>query len=313
MTMFSYRNTPPLVAILGATATGKTGTAIRLAREFVGEIVSVDSRYLYRGLDIGTSKPTPEERQQVPHHLIDVLDPREEYSLALFQQDANRAINDILERSRLPVLAGGSPLYVRAVLEGWRIPKAPPDAAFRQEMEQFVTDHGAEALHQLLLDVDPVAAKRTPPQNTRRVIRALEIRHVTGERMSDLEGKEPPPWDVLKIGLHIERGELFRRIDLRVDQMIVRGLVDEVRGLLDSGISPDSTAMRSIGYQEMVPYLNGDLSLDESIERIKFATHRYVRHQLTWLRKTPGIHWVDALDPESDREISRLVSEHIHK
>lgn len=311
--MISYRTHPPIVAILGATATGKTGTAIRLANQFDGEVVSVDSRYLYRGLDIGTAKPTQEERRQVPHHLIDLLDPQDEYSLALFQRDANLAIEDILQRNRLPVLAGGSPLYVRAVLEGWRIPEAPPDWDFRRDLETFIQDHGEDELYQRLVDVDPVAAERIPPQNSRRVIRALEIHHQTGRRMSDLEGKEPPRWDTLRIGLNIERETLFKRIDQRVDQMLESGLVDEVRGLLDAGIPPDSTAMRSIGYQEVVPYLRGEIGLTETVERIKFATHRYVRHQLTWLRKTPGIHWINALEPDSVREIQNLVGNHIQK
>jgi tRNA dimethylallyltransferase len=304
---------PDVIAILGATATGKTGRAIQIAREFGGEVVSVDSRYLYRGLDIGTAKPTPAEQAMVPHHLIDILDPTDEYSLALFQRDAMLAIGEIVERNRLPVLAGGSPLYVRAVLEGWRIPEAPPDDAFRKQMQAFVDEHGAERLHRHLQEIDPIAADRTPPRNTRRVIRALEIHHQTGRRMSDLEGKEPPGWNILKIGLHIERAELFERIDRRVDQMLEQGLVQEVRELLEKGVPADCTAMRSIGYQEVVPYLRGEYDEAEMAERIRFATHRYVRHQLTWLRKTPGIHWINALDPDSDGEIRQMIANHIQK
>lgn len=302
-----------VIAVLGATATGKTDIAIALAREFGGEVVSVDSRYLYHGLDIGTAKPSPEERQGIPHHLIDILDPRDDYSLALFQRDAYRAIEDILQRGRLPVLAGGTPLYVRAVLEGWRIPVAPPDQEFRREMEDYAHEHGAEALHQRLQSIDPVAAERTPAANVRRVIRALEIYHQTGQAMSQLEGKEPPPWDILRIGLHIERETLFARIDRRADRMLEQGLVDEVQGLLDEGIPPDCTAMQSIGYQEVVPYLRGEYDEEEMARRIKYATHRYVRHQLTWLRKTPDIHWFDALDPALYPRIQRLVGEHIQK
>ena len=304
---------PPVVAILGATATGKTARAIQTATWFEGEIVSVDSRYLYRGLDIGTAKPSAEERRQVPHHLIDILDPRDDYSLALFQRDAFSTINQVLERDRLPVLAGGSPLYVRAVLEGWRIPEAAPDPTFRDEMQAFVDEQGADALHQRLRTIDPPAAERTAPQNVRRVIRALEIHRQTGRRMSDLEGKDPPPWRVLRIGLHIERETLFQRIDRRVEQMLQAGLVEEVRRLLESGVPADCTAMRSIGYQEVIPHLRGEYDEDAMTERIKFATHRYVRHQLTWLRKTPGIHWIDALNPAADREIFNLVRNHLRK
>jgi tRNA dimethylallyltransferase len=313
MTERYYRTFPPIVAILGATATGKSGTAIALALEFGGEVVSVDSRYLYRGLDIGTAKPTSEEQQQVPHHLIDILDPRDDYSLALFKRDANSAIENILQRGKLPVLAGGSPLYVRAVLEGWRIPEAAPDPGLRAELEQFAEEHGREALHQRLVEVDPPAAARIPAQNVRRVIRAMEIHHQTGQRMSDLEGKDPPPWDILRIGLHIERDALFERIDQRVDQMLEQGLVEEVRGLLERGIPPDCTAMRSIGYQEVIPYLRGEYDYAEMTSRIKFATHRYVRHQLTWLRKTHGIEWIDALEPGSNQTIRQRVENHIRK
>lgn len=311
MTFPSRQSQPAVVAILGATATGKTDTAIALAREFNGEVVSIDSRYLYRGLDIGTAKPSRDERRQAPHHLIDILDPREDYSLALFQRDAYRAIDDILRRGRLPVLAGGTPLYVRAVLEGWRIPAAPPDPEFRREMERYVDQHGREALHERLQAIDPVAAGRTPAANVRRVIRALEIFHQTGRAMSEIEGKDPPPWDILRIGLHIERNTLFDRIDRRADQMLEQGLVDEVARLLEEGVPPDCTAMQSIGYQEVVPFLRGEYGYAEMVRRIKFATHRYVRHQLTWLRKTPDIHWFDALDPASYPEIQRLVRTHI--
>jgi tRNA dimethylallyltransferase len=313
MTTRFYRNHPPVVAILGATATGKTGTAIALALEFDGEVISVDSRYLYRGFDIGTAKPTRDERQGVPHHLIDILNPDDEYSLALFQRDAYAAIDAVRARERLPILAGGSPLYVRAVLEGWRIPEAPPDHAFREQMQLIVADQGKEELHRRLHAVDPVAAERTSPNNVRRVIRALEVHHVTGRRMSDLEGKAPPPYRILKIGLQIKREHLYERIDRRVDQMLEQGLVDEVRGLVDAGVSVESTAMRSIGYQEVIPYLRDEYNYETMVERIKHSTHRYVRHQLTWLRKTPDIHWFDALNPDAQREIRDLVREFIRK
>jgi tRNA dimethylallyltransferase len=313
MTTQNLHHRPAIVAIVGATATGKTDAAIDVAREFNGEIVSVDSRYLYRGLDIGTAKPTTAERASVPHHLIDILDPEDDYSLALFQRDAYQAIDEILRRGRLPILAGGSPLYVRAVLEGWRIPEAPPDPEFREEMQQLAQDEGNEALHERLDEIDPAAAERIPPQNVRRVIRALEIHHRTGQRMTDLEGKDPPDWNTLIIGLHIERDQLHDRIDRRVDAMIGQGLINEVQRLLDSGVSPECTAMRSIGYQEVVPYLRGEYDEKEMAQRIKFATHRYVRHQLTWLRKTAGIDWLERLDPEFDAQLRDRIQRHIQK
>jgi tRNA dimethylallyltransferase len=307
------RERPPVVAVVGATGTGKTDLAIHLAVRFDGEVVSVDSRYLYRGLDIGTAKPDERERSGVPHHLIDILEPTDDYSLALYQRDASDAIAGIHKRTRLPFLAGGSPLYVRAVLEGWTIPEAPPDPAFRSEMEAFADEHGDESLHHRLAGIDPAAAARIPPSNRRRVIRALEVHHQTGRRMSDLEGKSPPPWDVLIIGLHIERTALLERIDRRVEAMLKRGLVEEVRGLLERGVPEDCTAMRSIGYQEVVPFLRGEYDHSEMADRMKFSTHRYVRHQLTWLRKTPGIHWFDALRAASRGEIEELVADHLRK
>ena len=313
MTTHDQQAFPSVIAIVGATATGKSDAAIALAQEFGGEIVSIDSRYLYRGLDIGTAKPTPGERAIVPHHLIDILDPTDDYSLALFQRDAFRTVEGIMARGSLPILAGGSPLYVRAVLEGWRIPEAPPDPAFRAEMESLAESEGNEFLHQRLQKIDPTAAERILPQNVRRVIRALEIHHLTGQRMTDLEGKDPPDWDILTIGLHIERTLLHERIDARVDDMLENGLVEEVQHLLDAGVPADCTAMRSIGYQEVVPYLRGEYDAEEMAQRIKFATHRYVRHQLTWLRKTPNIQWIDRLSEDFDSSLSNMVRDHIQK
>ncbi|TVR71747.1 MAG: tRNA (adenosine(37)-N6)-dimethylallyltransferase MiaA [Sphaerobacteraceae bacterium] len=313
MTTHDQEAFPSVIAIVGATATGKTDAAITLAQEFGGEIVSIDSRYLYRGLDIGTAKPTPTQRAIVPHHLIDILDPTDDYSLALFQRDAFRTVEGIMACGSLPILAGGSPLYVRAVLEGWRIPEAPPDADFRAEMESLAESEGNEFLHQRLQTIDPLAAERILPQNVRRVIRALEIHHLTGQRMTDLEGKDPPDWDILTIGLHIERTLLHQRIDARVDAMLENGLVEEVQHLLDAGVPADCTAMRSIGYQEVVPYLRGEYDAEEMAQRIKFATHRYVRHQLTWLRKTPNIQWIDRMREDFDSRLSNMVRDHIQK
>jgi tRNA dimethylallyltransferase len=308
-----YRDRPPVIAVLGPTATGKTDIAIELALRYHGEVVSVDSRYLYRGLDIGTAKPPPEERRGVPHHLIDILTPDEEYSLALYQQDAYSAIDAILRRDHLPIVAGGSPLYVRAVLEGWRIPRAAPDPDFRGQMELFAQEHGSEALHERLRQIDPTAADRTPPRNIRRVIRALEVYHQTGRPMSEQEGKEPPPYRILRIGLHIDRETLFQRIDQRVDTMFQRGLVEEIKSLLAAGVSADCTAMQTIGYQEVIPYLRGEYDYATMVERIKFSTHRYVRHQMTWLRKTPDINWIDILELGSRDQIYRLVDEFLTK
>ena len=282
-----------LIAIVGPTAVGKTSAAIRLARDVGGEVVSADSRYLYRGMDIGTAKPTGEEMAGVPHHLIDVVGPEEDYSLALYQRDAYAAIDGILSRGRVPILAGGTPLYVNAVVEGWRVPEVPPDPAFRASMEEVARVEGAGALHARLAQVDPAAAARIAPANVRRVIRALEVFARTGRRMTDLEGRQPPPYRTLVAGLTLPREELYAAIDRRVDAQITGGLVEEVRRLLDAGVPADAPAMSAIGYGEIVAHLEGRLTLAEAAERIRYHTHRYARHQLTWLRRMAGVHWFD--------------------
>ncbi|MCC6313027.1 MAG: tRNA (adenosine(37)-N6)-dimethylallyltransferase MiaA [Thermomicrobiales bacterium] len=286
-------NKQPLVAVVGATTVGKTSAAICLARDLGGEVVSADSRYLYRGMDIGTATPSEDEMAGVPHYLINILDPTDDYSLSLYQRDAYQAIDDILRRGRLPILAGGTPLYVNAVLQGWRIPEVPPDPAFRAALEELATSEGPESLHARLREADPVVAARTPAANVRRVIRALEIYHATGQRMSDLEGREPPPYRVLILGLQVPREELFARIDRRVEVQIASGLVAEVRALLARGVPPGAPAMSAIGYPQIVDYLENRNTLDQAIRQIKYDTHRYARHQMTWLRRMRDVHWFD--------------------
>ncbi|MCC6675386.1 MAG: tRNA (adenosine(37)-N6)-dimethylallyltransferase MiaA, partial [Thermomicrobiales bacterium] len=217
---------PPVVVVAGPTAVGKTRLAIELAIRFGGEVVNADSRYLYRGFVIGVAKPGAEEQRGVPHHLIDILDPGEEMSLALYQKRANEAIRTIHRRNRLPLLTGGTPLYLNAVIEGWRIPEVPPDPEFRRRMEEIVDRQGLDSLVTQLATVDPVAAERAA-SNPRRIIRALEIHRATGQPMSQLEGKSPPPWRFLQLGLTMPRDVLFQAIDARVDDQIAQGLVNE--------------------------------------------------------------------------------------
>ncbi|HET9016062.1 MAG TPA: tRNA (adenosine(37)-N6)-dimethylallyltransferase MiaA [Thermomicrobiaceae bacterium] len=293
----SQPDRPNLIAIVGPTAAGKTAAAIRLARDVGGEVVSADSRYLYRGMDVGTAKPTCAEMAGVPHHLIDVVGPADDYSLALYQRDAYAAIDDIVRRGRVPILAGGTPLYVNAVLEGWQVPEVPPDAAFREAMAELARVEGTAALHARLAAVDPVAAARIAPANARRVIRALEIFARTGRRMSELEGKRRPPYRTLVAGLMPPRAALYAAIDRRVADQIAGGLIDEVRRLLDDGVPPGAPAMSAIGYGEIVDYLAGRLTLEQAAERIRHHTHRYARHQLTWLRRMRGVHWFDPGEP----------------
>ena len=287
---------PPLVVVTGPTATGKTAAGIGLARALGGEIVSADSRQIYRGMDIGTAKPTPEERAAAPHHLIDIRDPDEDFSLAQYVALARETIAAIGGRGRLPLLVGGTPLYVNAVVEGWRMPQAPPDPALRAALEAEAARDGLAALERRLAVVDPAAAARAAG-NPRRVVRALEVFQLTGRPMSAQEGKEPPPWRILQLGLALVRPALHARIDARVDRMIAAGLVGEVRALLDRGYDPRLPAMSSIGYAEIVAHLRGEITLAEATARIKTDTHRYVRHQETWLRRNRALERFDVADP----------------
>jgi tRNA dimethylallyltransferase len=283
---------PRVVSISGPTATGKTALGISLALAFGGEVVNADSRYLYRGFDVGVAKPDIAERRGVPHHLVDILPPEGDMSLARYQELALAAICDIDARGHLPLLVGGSPLYLNAVVEGWQIPRVPPNPALRAELEQLARDQGIAALASRLREVDPVAADRAGP-NLRRIVRALEVFTMTGIPMSAQERKGPPPVRALEIGLTMPRPALYRAVDDRVYRQIERGLVEEVRELLDSGVPADAPAMSSLGYRQLIPYLRGDSTLDEAIERIRLDTHRYVRHQETWLRRNPRLHWID--------------------
>jgi tRNA dimethylallyltransferase len=284
--------TAHLLVLGGPTAVGKTAAAIAVARRFDGEVVSADSRQVYRGMDIGTAKPTPEERAATPHHLIDVADPDDDFSLAQYVGLAREAIGGILARGRLPILAGGTPLYLNAVAEGWRVPHAPPDPALRAALEAEAARDGLAALEARLAAADPVAAARSAG-NLRRVVRALEVFLTTGVPMSAQEGKEPPPYRVRTIILELDRAALHARIDARVERMVAAGLVEEVRGLLERGFSPALPAMSGIGYAEIAAYLGGELTLPEAVERIKFNTHRYVRHQETWFRRNRAAARID--------------------
>ena len=286
-----------LVAIVGPTGVGKSHLALRLAQALGGEIVGADSRQVYRYMDIGTSKPTKEELSLVPHHLVDIVNPDEDFGLAQYQQLAYRAIEDIYERYRLPLLVGGSGLYVWAVLDGWRIPGVAPDLEFRHSLEEKVARVGKDELYHELAQVDPMAAQRIDPRNIRRTIRALEVYREAKIPFSQLRVKATPPFDTLIIGLTANRAELYGRIDFRVDEMIRQGLVDEVKRLVDRGYSLNLPAMSGIGYKQIGMYLGGELTLPFAIQQIKFETHRLVRHQYSWFRlKDDRIRWFDIQD-----------------
>jgi tRNA dimethylallyltransferase len=306
----SSHQQPLVIAIYGPTGVGKTGAAMDLALRYNGEVVNADSRYLYRHLTIGVAKPTLEERRGVRHHLIDVFEPADFIAIAHVQHLAYAAIDDIIQRGKLPILVGGTPLYMNAIVEGWRIPEVAPDWPIREELAARIEREGLEPVVAELARVDPIAAERSG-QNPRRVIRALEIYRVTGVPMSVLEGKEPPPYDILKIALTRDREDLYRTLDRRVDAQIAAGLLDEVRGLLAMGMTGEEPAFSSIGYRQLLPVLAGDQSLADAITRIKHDTHRYVRHQMTWLRRTPELNWFDTGQAGWSDELNALVEVYV--
>jgi tRNA dimethylallyltransferase len=296
----------PLVAIVGPTGTGKSKLAIHLAQNFDGEIVSADSRQVYRHMDIGTAKPSPKELSLVPHHLINIVNPDENFSLAQYQELAYRAIVDIQQRNKLALLVGGSGLYIWSVLEDWGIPQVPPNLKFRHSLEEAAQEDKDE-LYQQLMKVDPVAGQRIDPRNVRRVIRALEVHRGSQTPFSQLQHKKTPPFNVLLIGLTTNRAELYRRIDLRVDEMIEQGLVREVKKLVNMGYDSNLPAMSGIGYKQIAMLLRGELTLPVAIQKIKFETHRFVRHQYNWFQLNDNrIEWFD-IQNKPDFEITRLV------
>jgi tRNA dimethylallyltransferase len=301
-----WKGERPLILIVGPTAVGKTALSIRLAERFGGEIVSADSRQIYRGMDIGTAKATPEERARVPHHLLDIVSPDRWYTVAEFQEAALRAIADIHARGHLPFLVGGSGLYVRAVAEGLDIPRVPPNPQLRAELEAEAAAN-PDALRARLAALDPEAAARIDPRNVRRVIRALEVCLATGKPISQQQTRRPPAFRSLWIGLTLPRPELYRRIDARVERMLELGLVDEVRRLAAQGYAWDAPAMTGVGYRQIGAYLRGECTLDEAVREIKRATRRFVRQQANWFRADdPRIHWLRS-DEDAEARAAALI------
>ena len=301
---------PPLIVMLGATAVGKTRLSLTLAERFGGEIVNADSRSFYCGMDIGTAKVAREDQARVTHHLIDFLAPNDSISLAVFQDLATDAIQDIRNRGNVPFLVGGTPQYINALVEGWQMPRVEPDPELRLRLEREAEQDGFETLLTRLRHVDPDSAARTGP-NLRRIIRALEVFEKTGRPMSAQQSKGPRPYRALELELWRPREDLHARIDERVRQQIADGLIEEIRGLLDSGASAQSSAFSSIGYRQLMPYLQGEATLDEAMERIRVDTHRLVRHQQTWWRKNPNLMRIDMTAPDAEQLAAAAVAEHL--
>ena len=300
----------PLVAIVGPTAAGKSALAMALAPRFDGEIVGADSRHVYRGLDVGTGKPSAADRARIPHHLIDVVEPGAEFSVAHYQEQAAAAIAEINKRGRVPLLVGGSGHYVRALLDGYRLPKVPPDPELRRELGARAASEGPESLLRELESLDPVSAARIDPRNIRRLVRAIEVSRATGRPFSEVGGRGPLPYRTLVIGVTVPRAELYRRIDARVDAMVAAGWADEARGLLERGLDASLPSMSSLGYPIMVEHVRDGLPLDDAARRIQLLTHRFARRQYTWFKPADErIRWVDATNDAHVEEAETLVRE----
>lgn len=287
-------NRPPLILIVGPTAVGKTEISIRLAERHPsgGEIVSADSRLFYRGMDIGTAKPTTEEQARLPHHLIDIADPDETLSLAVFQRKARDVIEDIHTRNKLPFLVGGTGQYVRAVTEGWIPPQVAPNPELREDLEKWKVERGKYWLYEKLKDSDPEAAEKIDPRNVRRTIRALEVIMTTGKKFSEQRGQGDSPYHLITVGLMRPREELYQRVDERIEMMFAEGFIEEVKQLLDKGYSPSLPTMSAIGYRECVSVIQGELTEEQAKVQIRRATRVYVRRQANWFKESdPNIRW----------------------
>ncbi|WP_295068929.1 tRNA (adenosine(37)-N6)-dimethylallyltransferase MiaA [Ruminococcus sp.] len=292
--MNEKNNKPFVLAVVGPTASGKTWLGVELAKIYGGEVISADSMQIYKGMDIASAKPTEEEKQGIPHHLMDFLDRDISFSAADYVQLANEKIQEILSRGKLPIIVGGTGLYIDSLLENVKFSEGGSDEAYRQELYDFAKEHGNEALHARLAELDSEAAEGIHPNNLVRVVRALEVCHVTGRKFSELKRESKmveSPYDSLIIGLNYEdRQTLYERIDLRVDEMVKTGLVEEARQLwLESGMK---TAANAIGYKELIPYFKGERGLEECIADIKQETRHYAKRQLTWFRRNPRIEWI---------------------
>lgn len=298
-----------ILVIAGPTASGKSALAMKLAESLEGEIISCDSMQVYRGMDIGSAKPTAEEQARIPHHLIDVADPMEEFSAAKYARMAREAIGDIAGRGKLPVVCGGTGLYLNGILYEMDFGDGPKDSRLRGALECRAEEEGGEALHRELAQRDPDAAARIHPNNVKKIIRALERLELGEERVQEFQDirKENPDIDPVLIGLTMDRSVLYGRIDRRVDEMMERGLLEEVRRLTASGLTAEDISMQGIGYKELIAFLSGETALDEAVDQIKKNTRHYAKRQLTWFRRYPDMTWFDLTGVESTEEAAEDV------
>lgn len=291
------REKEKLVVILGPTATGKSHCAIEIAKRLDGEIISGDSMLVYKGMDIGTAKPSADELAMVPHHLVDILPPDASFSVVDFVERAKQLVTEINGRGHLPIIAGGTGLYIKALLEDYAFNSVGGDEELRRKLEQEAEEQGNEMLHARLAALDPQAAERIHPNNVRRVVRALEA-VLSGEHVNQ-HGADEMPYNAVVFGLNMERAALYERINRRVDIMLEAGLLDEVRGLLDAGVDPQCQSMQSIGYRQMVWHICDGMPYEEAVEKLKQATRNFAKRQVTWYKKMPYIQWLElAAEPD---------------
>lgn len=303
---------PRVLVLAGPTASGKTALSIQVAKALNCEIVCMDSMQIYRGMDIGTAKPTREEMEGIPHHMLDVADPREAYSVAMYQQQAEQVMGDIVARGHTPLLVGGTGFYLRALRNPMAMGGAGSDADIRAELENIAAEaNGREKLHAMLAQVDADTAARLPVNDVRRVIRALEVFRLTGKPFSRQDiPQRAVPFAYRVAALTMERERLYDRVNRRVDQMMAQGLLAEVSGLLQAGVPPDAQAMKGLGYKELLPCVLQNAPVEAAVENIKLGTRHYAKRQLTWLRREEEVLWVDALSPDAR---SQLLTYYTHE
>lgn len=305
----------PLIIITGPTAVGKTALSVRLAERIGGEIISADSMQVYRHMNIGSAKVTEEEMHGVPHHLIDILEPSEEFNVVTFQKRAKEALEEIYSRGSVPIIAGGTGFYIQALLYDIDFTETEEDGAFREEMETLAREKGPAVLHAMLEQADPESAAAIHENNIKRVIRALEFYRQTGEKISahnEEERRKESPYQFFYYVVNTDRNALYERIDRRVDQMMENGLVEEVKSLKDMGLTKQMVSMQGLGYKEILDYLDGNCSLEEAVYILKRDTRHFAKRQLTWFKRERGVRWLNLPDFDNDRErvLEHIISEY---
>ena len=304
------RERPAIVVLTGSTGVGKTALAVDLVERFGGEVVSADSRQVYRYLDVGTAKPSPDELARARHHLVDYVDPAEPFSVTRYREDADRVLDDLTARGQIAWVVGGSWHYIQALVDRIEPPRVAPRPELRAELEREAAERGPDALHARLATLDPAAAAMIERRNVRRVIRALEVTLTLGRPFSEVGRARGAALPALRIILTMPRAEVYARVDARVDAMVAAGWVDEVRGLIEKGYDESMPSLSSHGYREMMAVARGTISLEEAAQKTKWAIHSYIRRQTSWLKRQPEYHWIQA-GPAALDEASRLVAHHL--